>query len=107
MDATAAATGTSATSSTPALPTSQPDDLLVAGNLVQTLTTGPGAGFTQRILTNPDGDILEDRLAAVVGAYRTSAPISPSAQSIMQAVAFRAGAGAPPPPPDTRRRRWR
>lgn len=101
VDATAAATGTSATSSTPALLTTSPNDLLVAGNLVQTLTTGPGAGFTQRMITNPDGDILEDRLAAVVGSYGASAPINPSAQWIMQTVAFRAGTGAPPPPPDT------
>ena len=48
------------------------------------------------MITNPDGDILEDRLAAVVGSYGASAPINPSAQWIMQMVAFRAGTGGRP-----------
>ena len=53
------------------------------------------------MITNPNGDILEDRLAAAPGAYGASAVLGASGSWIMQTVAFRAGAGAPPPPPDT------
>ena len=44
VDVTAAATGTGATSSTPALLTTNPYDLLVAANLVQTWTRAPAPG---------------------------------------------------------------
>ena len=44
------------------MPTTNATDLLVAGNIVGSTTTGPGSGFTQRLLTAPDGDIAEDRL---------------------------------------------
>ena len=40
----------------PALVTTNPTNLIFAGNLVQTYSTGPGAGFTLRMITTPDGD---------------------------------------------------
>ena len=41
-------------------------DLLIRANTVQTLTTGAGDGFTQRLLTTPDGDIAEDRVTRAI-----------------------------------------
>ena len=86
--------GTSATSNSGSLTTTAPNTLLVAGNVVQTATTGAGSGFTQRVITSPDGDILEDRIATTAGTYSATAPLS-SGYWVMQMVAFR------PPSADT------
>jgi Domain of unknown function (DUF1929)/Bacterial Ig domain len=91
------ATGTSATSSTSAVTTTIANVLLVAANLVGTSTNGPGSGFTSRMITSPDGDIVEDRIVTATGSYSASAPLSSSGFWIMQLVAF----SATPPPPDT------
>jgi len=57
VDVTAAATGSTATSSSGAVTTTNATDLLFGANLVQTSTTAPCSGFTKRLLTTPDGDI--------------------------------------------------
>jgi len=106
LDVTAAATGSGTTTDSGAATTTSANALIVGANLVLTHTTGPGAGFTSRMITNPDGDILEDRIVTSNGSYNATAPISPSAEWIMQMVAFKAaGSGSPtdppPPPPPT------
>ena len=93
LDVAVGAQGSSATSSSGAVTTTNANDLLVGANLVQTLTTGPGSGYTNRVITNPDGDILEDRVVTTIGSYTATAPVSPSGQWVMQIVAFRAAAG--------------
>jgi hypothetical protein len=55
----------------------------VAGNAVWTLTSGPGAGFTQRTIT-ADGDIVEDMTAATPGSYTATAPLGSSGPWVMQ-----------------------
>lgn len=89
VDVTAASTGSSATSSSGSAATTYAYDLLFGANLVQTVTTGAGSGFTKRELTSPDGDIAEDRMVAATGSYSATAPLS-SGWWIMQMVAFRA-----------------
>ena len=89
MDVTAAGSGNSATSSSGSVTTTNPTDLLFGANLVQSLTTGPGSGFTSRLLTSPDGDIAEDSMVTATGSYSATAPLSTSSQWIMQMVAFR------------------
>ena len=101
VDGSAASSGSSPTSSTSVV-TVNANDLVLAGNLVQTVSTGAGSGYTQRMLTN-DGDIVEDRIAASAGTYSAPSPINPSAQWIMQVVAFRpasvsSGSGNPVTP---------
>ena len=97
VDVTAGSTGSSTNSSSAAVTTTNPTDLLFGANLVLTHTTGPGAGFTSRLLTQPDGDIAEDRMVTATGSYSASAPVSPSGKWIMQMVAFRTSAGGPTP----------
>jgi hypothetical protein len=99
VDVTASATGNSATSSTPAVATTKASDLLVAANTVATWTTGAGSGWTSRVITNPDGDIAEDRAVSTAGSYGASAPLVSAGPWVMQMVAFTATASAPPPPP--------
>ncbi len=90
VDVTSGSTGNSGTSTSAAVTTQSSNDLLFGANLVQTLTTGPGTGFTTRILTVPDGDIAEDRLVSTTGSYSATAVVNPAGQWIMQMVAFRA-----------------
>ena len=96
VDVTSASSGNSATSSSGSATTTNPTDLLFGANLVQSVTTGPGSGFTKRLLTQPDADIAEDRMVTATGSYSATAPISPAAPWIMQMVAFRTASTAPP-----------
>src|ERR1700720_2858904 len=73
LDVSSAATGNSASSSSGAALTTNPMDLLVGANVVWTVTIAPGSGFIQRMITSPDGDIAQDRLAPRPGAYHASA----------------------------------
>jgi hypothetical protein len=97
VDVTIASSGNSATSNSGSLTTTNATDLLFAANLVQSTTTGPGAGFTSRLLTQPDGDIAEDRMVTATGSYSATAPITPANPWIMQLVAFRTSSGGPTP----------
>jgi hypothetical protein len=103
VDAVMGATSSTATSSSGTVTTSNASDLLVAGNTVQTGTAGAGSGFSQRLLTNPDGDIVEDEIVSVSGSYNASAPLSGAGASVMQMVAFQAagsgGSLSPTPTP--------
>jgi hypothetical protein len=100
VDVVAGTTGNNATSSSGSVTTTNAADLLVGGNIVQSLTTGAGSGFTRRLLTNPDGDIAEDQIVSATGSYSASAPLNAAAGWVMQMVAFRsASSGSTPPPP--------
>jgi hypothetical protein len=90
--------GSSATSSSGTLNTSNATDLLVGANTVQSGTTGAGSGFKLRLLTVPDGDVAEDTVVTTTGSYGASAPLINAGGWVMQLVAFRA-AGTPAPTP--------
>jgi hypothetical protein len=88
VDVTAAATGTSGTNNSGSATTTNAADLIFGANLVTGVTSGPGSGFTQRLLTSPDGDIAEDKLVTATGSYSATAPST--GEWVMQMVAFRA-----------------
>ncbi len=94
VDVTAANTGSSANSSSGSATTTNATDLIFGANIVATATSGPGSGFTKRLLTSPDGDIAEDQMVAATGSYSATAPLS-SGRWIMQMVAFRTSGGGP------------
>jgi hypothetical protein len=89
VDVVAAAQGTGTLSSSGSVTTTNANDLLIGANLVQQGTTGPGAGYTSRVITNPDSDILEDEIVSTAGSYSATAPLNGGAW-IMQMIAFRA-----------------
>ncbi len=93
VDVKAANSGSSSSSSSGSATTTSPNDLIFGANLVQTTTSGPGSGFSQRLLTSPDGDIAEDQLVAAIGSYSATAPLTSSGPWIMQMVAFRTASG--------------
>ena len=90
LHAVAASSGSSTTSSSGALNVSLANVLLVAGNIVATTTSGPGPSFTNRVITSPNGDIAEDRVAAAAGSYSATAPLSSGGYWVMQMAAFKA-----------------
>jgi Concanavalin A-like lectin/glucanases superfamily/Chitobiase/beta-hexosaminidase C-terminal domain/IPT/TIG domain/Fibronectin type III domain len=102
IDVVSASTGDSTTSASAAVTTTNANDLLVGGNIVQTHTTAAGSGYASRMITSPDGDIVEDRIVTATGSYSASATLNPAAQWIMQMVAFRsAGSGGGDTTPPT------
>lgn len=92
LDVTAAAQGTSGASNSGSASTTNSNELLVAANLVQQSTTAAGTGFTKRVITSPDGDILEDSIPITTGSYSATASVSGGAW-IMQMAAFRGTSG--------------
>ncbi len=66
IDAGSGASG-NGTNSSVNLTTTVSNDLIVAANIVSTLTSGPGTGFTTLLMTSPDGDIVEDAPALESG----------------------------------------
>jgi chitodextrinase len=97
LDAFSTATGSAITTDSGPVFTSNPNDLLVAANTVLTLTSSAGSGFSNRIITYPDGDIAEDRLLSSTGSFHATATLSSPGSWVMQAVAFKASGAAPAP----------
>ena len=89
VDVTAANGGTGSSDSSGSATTTNPTDLIFGANIVTTVTTGPGTGFTTRLLTSPDGDIAEDRMVTTTGSYSaTSSGLNPAGAWIMQMTLF-------------------
>ena len=86
--ASATGNGTGSTTCGP-ITTTTANELLFAANTVATLTTGPGANFTSRVLTSPNGDIAEDRILTATGSYSASAPLAYVGPWVMQMVTFK------------------
>jgi RHS repeat-associated protein len=97
LDVTSAGTGTSSVSNTSNVTTTNANDLIVGANYVTTYTESAGTGYTSRMITSPDGSILEDRVVTATGAYTASASLS-SGGWIMQLAAFRAASTDTTPP---------
>ncbi len=96
LDVSAGAQGSTATSSSGSVTTTNANDLLIGANLVQSTSTAAGAGYTNRGIT-PDGDLLEDRVVTATASYSATAALDKVQQWIMQMVAFRAASGTPAP----------
>ncbi len=88
LDATASAAGNSSTTSSGSAPTNAANELVVAANTVYTGNSGPGSGFTKRIITSPDGDLVEDEIVSTAGTYGATAPLGSSGPWVMQMVTF-------------------
>ncbi len=71
------------------------NELLFSAGMTATTFSSPGSGFAQRIITSPDGDIVEDQIAGTLGPFSGVASLSSGAW-LMQIAAFKA---ALPPAP--------
>ncbi|MGA8215545.1 MAG: hypothetical protein WB799_18250 [Candidatus Sulfotelmatobacter sp.] len=82
----AAGTGTLAKSGSAVIHAS--NELIFGADLVTTVTSGPGTGFTSRVITSGDGDIAEDEIVNMQGSYGATAPLTTSGGWIMQMLSF-------------------
>ena len=91
------ASGTGATSSADSGPVTlgQTNELVFGAGMTATTFTGPGPGFTTRVITSPDADIVEDQIARTVGPFNATASLAAGAW-LMQVAGFRAALPAAP-----------
>ena len=88
LDVTSSATSSNTAPSSGNVTTTSPTELLFAAGSTSGVFNAAGAGYTKRVITNPDGDIVEDRVVTTAGSYAATA--SQSGDCVMQIVAFRA-----------------
>jgi len=90
VDVVAAAIGTNSPTNSGSATTTNANDLILGASMVWTSNTGAGPGFTLRILTQPNHDIVEDQTVSTTGSYAATAPLNNPGPWIMQMVAFKA-----------------
>jgi chitodextrinase len=88
------ASGSSTAISSGTVTTSTASDLLVGADYIAGVTGTAGAGYTQRVVTSPDSDLVEDDIVAITGSYSASATQTSSGWWVMQLAAFRAAGSA-------------
>jgi len=77
--------------------TTATNELLFGSGITAAVFSAPGGGFAQRVITSPDGDIVEDQIALLPGPYSATASLSSGAW-LMQIAAFRPAPPEPGPP---------
>ena len=87
FDTGVSATGNGTLASSGALGTAAPSELLFAAGMTGNTFTAAGSGFTSRVLTSPDGDIVEDAVAGAAGSYGATAPLG-AGTWLLQVAAF-------------------
>lgn len=93
FDTGASHAGTSTTNTVGPITTATSGELLIAANMTNGTTFSPGSGFTSRVITSPDSDILEDEIAGAAGQYSATANTD-NQPYVLQLAAFK-----PTPPP--------
>ena len=93
----ASATGDSASANSGPVTTTGANELLFGAGMTANVFNGPGSGFALRVITTPDGDIVEDRIAAAAGDYSATATLGSGAW-LMQVAAFKSVAAVAPTP---------
>jgi chitodextrinase len=89
FDGGVSANGNGNTASTSSLNAPAASELLFAAGMTGAVFTGPGAGYTSRVVTAPDGDLVEDAIAPSVGSYSATAPLN-GGTWLLQLATFRA-----------------
>lgn len=87
FDGGVSATGIGALAATGSVATGAPSELLFAAGMTATTFTGAGSGYTSRVITAPDADIVEDAVPIAAGSYSATAPLSSGAW-LLQLVTF-------------------
>jgi hypothetical protein len=87
FDKAAGAVGSGTAASSGAVTTAAANELIFGAGMTLATFTGPGTGFTTRIITSPDADIAEDRTVTATGSYSATAPNTTS-NWVMQVATF-------------------
>jgi len=93
LDVSAGASGNGANLSSGSATTSNASDLLVGANYVGGAYLAVGSGYTSRLVSIPDGDLVEDQLVSTTGSYSATSTQSPASWWVMQMAAFRTAGG--------------
>jgi PKD repeat protein len=88
LDVVASASGTSGTASSGSATTTAPKELIFGAGMTLGAFSGPGSGFTLRVITQPDADIAEDRIVTAAGANSATAAVQ--GPWVMQMATFKA-----------------
>ena len=88
LDVTAAAVGNSNSASSGPATTTATSELILGADTIATTTTGLGSGFTSRIITSLDSDLVEDTVVSTTGSYSATANLS-SGSWVMQMATFK------------------
>ncbi len=88
FDAGTSAFGSGASAATGNVTTSTGSELLFAAGMTSTVFTAPGSGFTSRLVTTPDGDLVEDALAGAAGGHAAAASLD-TGTWLLQLAAFK------------------
>jgi Protein of unknown function (DUF4038)/Putative collagen-binding domain of a collagenase len=91
FDTGTSGTGNGTTASSGLITIGSSNELLFAAGMTATTFGAPGPGFTQRVITSPDGDIIEDQIANTAGSFNATATLSSGAW-LMQLAAFKSEA---------------
>ena len=88
FDQTASGSGVTATASSGNVTTAFATELIFGAGITTGGYTGSGTGFTTRLITVPDADIVNDRVTTATGSVAASA--TQSGSWVMQVATFRA-----------------
>jgi hypothetical protein len=88
FDVGATGYGTSSTASSGNATATASGELLVGAGMTVNAFTGAGSGYTTRMITSPDADIVEDETVGTTGSYQATAPVNGT--WVMQLAAFKA-----------------
>jgi chitodextrinase len=89
FDVGTSASGTGSVADSGPVTTATSSELLFAAGMTGTTFTTPGAGWTTRVSSVPDGDVLEDMVAAPPGSYSATVSLG-SGTWLLQLAAFTA-----------------
>ena len=90
IDASGSGTGMSTTpTATLSSKTTNANDLILAANYIATSTKAVGSGFTSRIVTSPNSDLVEDELVSATGTYTATSTMTTSGWWVMQVIAIK------------------
>jgi hypothetical protein len=96
FDTGTSATGSGTTANSGLITISTTNELLFGAGMTATTFGAAGTGFTQRVITSPDGDIVEDQIANSAGSFNATASLSSGAW-LLQLAAFKPAAPVTPP----------
>src|SRR5436305_1254325 len=84
-----------ADAATPSVSISAANELIFGAGVTSDRFTSAGSGFTARVITSPDSDIVLDKTVSSLGSYNVTA--DQVGNWVLQMVTLRAAAGTPPP----------
>ena len=94
LDKTTSGTGNGATAGAGPVTTTAANEVIIASAYFNsTGTGGAGSGYAQRVFTDPDGDLVEDKVVTSTGSYSATASQGPSDYWVMSIATFKAASG--------------